>query len=495
MKKRLTVNDFQSVREGYSYATDAFYARLADRLYKILAPYESDYNDKILRRIALKLSWYMEDIVADLGLWRSFSEQCQRLWGFPVPLFHDEEEYYADEPSLNAVSYLVWDVVDESNQQKVPFASNQNLQAMAYLAYSYLNNVFEQCPVNDDRRDFISGLFEEARKGYNETRDLLKWINKFDYMVYSQFFDDDYSEALNSFRETFRDNADDGMAHYFAETSLLFNYRCGPLALQPCEWGAALAHSLGYNDVEQTLLDIEPLRISAYHFDFKGGELVQLVSVEDKEIDVRAEELNLPLEKLSDYDMGIGQFVRFSGEWRLNGVLVPKKLGEKYEEYKKAFSHKPPKGSIYMSAAMYIERAGGKRVLYFKDFTEMTNFLVDHDIATPQIVDKMPNKGDYPVVFFSDEHGKGTMSITFNTSKLIKAPDNPYYDEKEAKEEAITMLWDTDVNPELAEGLIDKGYLPDAADDPVFQPGLTPDELRGDMHFLLRTERRNNMGV
>lgn len=491
MKKKLTVNDFQSVREGNSYATDAFYARIADRLYHLFAPYEAAFEAKTLELIALKLAWYMEDIVADMGLWRSFSDLYQKKWDFPVPLFHAKEEYYADEPSLNAVSYLVWDAMDEAKPDKVPHASYQSLQDIAYLAYSYLNNIFEQCPINDDRRNFICGLIERASDGFNEARELLKWINHSDYMVYSQLFYDDYDNALKLFHKEL--GSSKSMGEYFAETSLLFNYRCGPLALHPNEWASALAHVLGYGDVERTLQGVEPLSMTTYHFDYKGGEWVHLVSIDDKEIDVSVAELNMLPKELLDFDTIFAQFVRFCGEWRLNGILIPQKMGDKYEEYKKGHSHAAPEGSVYMSAARFIEKAGGRRVLYFKDYTEMVDFLIDHGLATPQLAQQIPNKGNYPVVFFNDRHGRGAMNTSFSTAQIIKAPDNPYYSAKKAKEDAITILWNNNVNAELVDHLIDKGYLPDAANDILFQHGITPDQLRGDMHFIVLTERRNKI--
>lgn len=495
MNKAITVSDFKSGHERISYPTDSFYTRVANHLYSLLGSYKTYFNDKILRHVALKLAWYMEDIVADMGLWRSFSSLCQQRWQFDVPLFHIDEDYYPDEPSLNAVSYLIWDVVAEEDPENVPYAGYAPLNDMAFLAYSYLYSIFETCPINEGRHNFIRDYVTSAREGYNKARELLKWINRYDYIVHSSQFDDDIKAAKAEFRRFTHNNSDEGMANYYAVTSKLFHYRCGPLAMHTYEWAASLASIFGMHDLEQLFNSLEPNRPVLYHYDYKGGETVHLVSINNKEIDVNVEELNLSHGSIGTYDTLLAEFVRFGGEWRLNGIIIPQKMGRNYDDYKREYGNNPPEGSTYISAAMYRERAGEKDVLYFKDTDQMVEFLLSHYMATPQLATEMHSKGNHkwPVVFFEDEQGKGMIKISVNTAPLIKDPDNPYYDVKKAKEDAVTILWDNNVSPGLANYLIDKGFLPDAAESDLFLPKSTSDQLRGDMHFIVLTERRNKI--
>lgn len=62
-----------------------------------------DYTPKVIHQAAITLTSYLEDVVADSGPWRMFSQLCQQMYGHPVPMYHKQEEYYPDEPSLNAV--------------------------------------------------------------------------------------------------------------------------------------------------------------------------------------------------------------------------------------------------------------------------------------------------------------------------------------------------------------------------------------------------------
>ena len=99
----------------------------------------------ILRYAAVSLASYMEDIVADSGLWRTFSGLCQQMFGWPVPMYHDaSEEYYPDEPSMMAVRYLIWNAATEMDnvwwKPEWP-----ELEHMARIAYDRLDSMFG-CP-------------------------------------------------------------------------------------------------------------------------------------------------------------------------------------------------------------------------------------------------------------------------------------------------------------------------------------------------------------
>ena len=70
--------------------TDSFYLALADRL---LNDTRSDglageLSDAVRKRVALTLADYMQDIVSDAGLWRSFIDADRELYGWSVP-FHE----------------------------------------------------------------------------------------------------------------------------------------------------------------------------------------------------------------------------------------------------------------------------------------------------------------------------------------------------------------------------------------------------------------------
>ena len=130
MKGIITTQEIRLAHPGMcDCATDLYYTRFANRLYDRLRSFVGkDLPDKNFTRVlARKLTSYFEDIVADMGVWHSFSDLCMKLYGYPVPMYHAEEEYYPDEPSLDAVRYLIWDVANEMFPDRI-FETDRLLQ-------------------------------------------------------------------------------------------------------------------------------------------------------------------------------------------------------------------------------------------------------------------------------------------------------------------------------------------------------------------------------
>lgn len=88
--------------------TDSYYLALANRLYGEIAgsPVFADMPDGVARRVALTLTDYMQDIVSDAGLWRSFVDANRELYGWSVP-FHEIPEDYVDY-ELNREDVRLW---------------------------------------------------------------------------------------------------------------------------------------------------------------------------------------------------------------------------------------------------------------------------------------------------------------------------------------------------------------------------------------------------
>lgn len=113
MKGIITAKELRMARPFDTVcATDTYYTRFANRLNNKLLGFvdKNGANKTFIHRLALRLTLYLEDIVADMGVWHSFSDLCMKLYGYPVPMYHSDEEYYPDEPSFDAVRYLIWDV-------------------------------------------------------------------------------------------------------------------------------------------------------------------------------------------------------------------------------------------------------------------------------------------------------------------------------------------------------------------------------------------------
>ena len=117
--KRILIADFTHAHPSgkRAYPTDSYYTRLANSILEDFCNAGIDLEAKtesIFRYASITLACYMEDIVADSGQWRAFSDLCRQMFGWPVPVYHDkDEEYYTDEPSMMAVRFLIWHAATE----------------------------------------------------------------------------------------------------------------------------------------------------------------------------------------------------------------------------------------------------------------------------------------------------------------------------------------------------------------------------------------------
>ena len=77
---------------GVSSPTDKDYADIANTVLAMLryTPFCAERSEDELKRIALKLTLYFEDMVSEIGLWHSFVRKHQQLYGKPLPFYHVE---------------------------------------------------------------------------------------------------------------------------------------------------------------------------------------------------------------------------------------------------------------------------------------------------------------------------------------------------------------------------------------------------------------------
>ncbi|MDE6144429.1 MAG: DUF3843 family protein [Muribaculaceae bacterium] len=92
-------------------STDRYYLDLCNRLLEVaererLFP---SYPVKVVERTAMAVIGYYQDVICDAGIWRSFINECRRLYGYTVPFYDNGEEEYLDyELNRIDVRFMVW---------------------------------------------------------------------------------------------------------------------------------------------------------------------------------------------------------------------------------------------------------------------------------------------------------------------------------------------------------------------------------------------------
>ena len=515
MAKKIVTNDIRFCHpDNMASQTDLYYMRLANRIQGCLCEefqVEDENKEKIIRRGAILLTNYMEDIVADSGVWRTFSNLCMDLYGHPVPLFHEEEEYYPDEPSLNAVRYLLWSAWSDVTDDYV-YSDASLLELMAFTAFSILDEAFEEAPVNEQLAEVTDSQLQLATEGFDELRIVLKWLYGKCYLISGERNDsllDKHADEMLSLAEgeMFPLKSLD-MARYYASTRCIFLYRSGHLALYPKDFLAAMMRAKGMTQEAEDVESIEFLNFGTYKIESiepqanptekaPGAERVRLTKTSGRQIDIYAGELNLPRDKgVEDYDACMASsFVLYQGEWHLNGIVMPfEGAAGKWDDLCKDDPDYTEPGKQILTGEMLLERTGGKQMVYCADKKELKDFLMEK-IGLPGncigVVDKRADK--FPTVFIDTENPKQSLQFFFGYSPCIADPDNPFYDKEEARESAINILSDAgSATTHAVQYMLDHGFLPDIYDDKVLSEFSTVEEKRKDIDFLMRYYRRED---
>lgn len=133
--------------------TDGFYVGVADRLLDAIAAdsFGSGMPSGLGRRLALTLTGYLQDIVADAGLWRSFVDACRALYGFSVPFHLVGEEYIDYELNREDVRFVTWYVTAMLWEERRDICPHDSaLLALADACFELLESVYDESPLPED---------------------------------------------------------------------------------------------------------------------------------------------------------------------------------------------------------------------------------------------------------------------------------------------------------------------------------------------------------
>lgn len=137
-------------------STDKYYLSLANRLVEVA---EHDrlfpsYPAKVVERTAMAVIGYYQDVICDAGIWRSFINECRRLYGYTVPFYDDGNENYMDyELNRIDVRFMVWYGLSmnfEDRRVWNPFDSE--ILHGADVWWGILDDVYDESPLPEDYR-------------------------------------------------------------------------------------------------------------------------------------------------------------------------------------------------------------------------------------------------------------------------------------------------------------------------------------------------------
>ena len=176
----ITAKDFMLKQPNYPQVTesDKYYMVLAGRLAKIWdnARILMNVGEDIRRDVVLAVTGYFQDVIADAGIWRSFSTVCNKLYDRPVPFFDRPDDYIDSELNLIDLQFIIWYVIDsESEAHGTLSPKDTGIARLAQLFFNLLDAVYEEAPTPVEYNMAIDVDFndeQDTEKAY----DLSHWL-------------------------------------------------------------------------------------------------------------------------------------------------------------------------------------------------------------------------------------------------------------------------------------------------------------------------------
>lgn len=129
-------------------ATDAFYLKTARDLAEAARGIRAPFAEALLDRVALCLTGYYQDVIADGGLWRGFINECRRLYGYTVP-FHEPGDNYIDyEINRADVRFLTWYALAMNDESlRFIYPHDSEVIRLADRMFDVLEERYDDAPV------------------------------------------------------------------------------------------------------------------------------------------------------------------------------------------------------------------------------------------------------------------------------------------------------------------------------------------------------------
>ena len=147
----ISVKDYMERQPGSPKVaeTDQFYLWVALRLAKMWdeSPWLRELDDDVRRDVVLAVTGYYQDVVADGGLWRSFTRLHNERNGNPLPHYGRGEEYVDYELNLDDVRYVIWWTIAGEKGESVLDPLDTELEALATAFHMLLDEEYETAPV------------------------------------------------------------------------------------------------------------------------------------------------------------------------------------------------------------------------------------------------------------------------------------------------------------------------------------------------------------
>ncbi len=304
-------------------STDADYTEFANLLLDTIEEAKvAEITEKEKKAIAINLTMYYEDVIADSGIWRSFTNQVHSLYGKYLPFYTiNEKDYLQDEPNLEDVKFLIWYTLLNSRKSseevfdpEIPF-----IQQLSGKIFDIMVEWFEKMPINVSLQEFFSPSSYNLKHFY-EVRDILEWLCYDCYLT--RIINKD--EVIRTEANKVIDLVDKSMpvAIEAVTHTIPFRVQTGPLALLPQKWLGMILRNQPGDVMSRFALEIERMDCEPFGiFDIleaDRNEGLGLMDIYGEDFYISNSELENPPSIIYSSKGIISSFVMYGNRWFLN---------------------------------------------------------------------------------------------------------------------------------------------------------------------------------
>lgn len=158
----ITKREFD-IRQPYYPETsefDEFYFKVANLIEDGIAKtgFGKEMTPLMRSHLALMYVGYLQDVVNDAGLWRSFIDCNRKLYGYTVPFHNTESDYIDYELNRADVRFLAWYGVAMTDvNRRALYPLDKELLDMADRVYDFLEKIYDDAPM-EVKYDVVRGL-------------------------------------------------------------------------------------------------------------------------------------------------------------------------------------------------------------------------------------------------------------------------------------------------------------------------------------------------
>lgn len=476
--KRIVVADIQKYHPKMLLCcpTDREYTQVANDLLAMIEPMEKMLPEGVdIRDMAVRLALYLEDVISEGGTWRAFTDLCRGLYGRTLPFYPEEDapwnglEYCEGEVNFDDVRLLMWMIVQQtSSGDSLINPHTPGLGMIASEVFAYLYDNFEKQPINPMLNSVFHGLPSDPYKRFLHHRLLMEWIFTGNYLLTSAGAGPDLDETRELMEAYYEDMGDSRIIDYAVRMESVFTRVCGPLSLYPRQWLAAMMKTQECD--AEDVAEVEAIgykKVDLYHIEGNDKEYIYLKDCYDAPYQVAKTSFS-SMKGLRDCTNLITSLARFQPSCHyVNGAVVQMEQAPSMREWREGMEKERygavlgNKDTQLVTKEKYIQFFGGKRHKFFASQRDLVKAMTPKaQLADPgEEYRKMLERTDGRTPVFVYVCDDGHLYVSEYLAELIPARDNPFrIKSQEAKDELFCAVMSQEVEPEVIQYIIDKGW-------------------------------------